>query len=496
MKAINVLSLFDGMSCGRVALERAGIVIKNYFASEIDKYAIQISRKNYPDIIHLGDVNNWTNWNLPKIDLIIGGSPCQGFSIAGKQLNFDDPRSELFFKFIDILRYYDPKWFLLENVKMKKEYENVITEYMFVTPIEINSALVSAQNRKRLYWTNIPNVRCPEDRKIFLRDILEDNADIKYCVDKSKTVRTSGRGSGINDKHNWDTIRVGIIGKGGQGQRIYSPEGKSVALSALGGGQGAKTGLYDINYQIRKLTPVECERLQTLPDNYTKYLDIKKYNMYIGQEIKNGGIKCLKKYVKLRDAQEKPELINTGNSVFYITKDLFDMEVLSYLKKSLNQKKNVNIVIERLGKKEAEPEECVIDITKIGYDTETLYSQIKNILNLESMGITNQINIKLPTTGKYMKIILEESSKKMKLFIILILIKLITVLEIYIYVEHEVNIYFCIDNLKILQENFIELELSDLKMESIILNSDTQRYKMLGNGWTVDVIAHILQGIK
>ena len=154
----NVLSLFDGISCGRVALERAGIEYEKYYASEIDKFPIKVAQKNFPDTIQLGDVKNWREWDIEKIDLIIGGSPCQGFSFAGKQLNFDDPRSKLFFDFVDIVRHFKPKYFILENVVMKQEFQDIITEYMGVKPIMINSSLVSAQKRRRLYWTNIPNV--------------------------------------------------------------------------------------------------------------------------------------------------------------------------------------------------------------------------------------------------------------------------------------------------------------------------------------------------
>ena len=172
---MNVLSLFDGMSCGRIALERLGIKVDNYYASEIDKYAMKVSEANYPDIIQVGDVTELDTSTLPNIDLIIGGSPCQGFSFAGKQLAFDDPRSALFFEFVRCVKELKPKYFLLENVRMKKEYLDVISEYMGVEPIMINSALVSAQNRVRYYWTNITNIEQPEQRGIVLRDILESS---------------------------------------------------------------------------------------------------------------------------------------------------------------------------------------------------------------------------------------------------------------------------------------------------------------------------------
>ena len=157
-RAVNVLSLFDGCSMGRVALEKSGIPVNQYYASEIDKYAIQISRKNYSDIIHVGDVEYvGKKKDSPNFDLLIGGSPCQGFSFASKdRLNFDDPRSKLFFEYVRILKEFKPKYFLLENVRMKQECQDIISEYLGVKPIAINSRLVSAQNRVRLYWTNIP----------------------------------------------------------------------------------------------------------------------------------------------------------------------------------------------------------------------------------------------------------------------------------------------------------------------------------------------------
>jgi len=150
---MNVLSLFDGISCGLIALEKAGIKVDNYFASEIDENAITVSKDNYPNIIRMGDINNWKKWDLPKIDLIIGGSPCQGFSICGKQLALEDPRSKLFLTYVEILRTikcFNPKVkFLLENVGMKKEYMDVISDMLNVEPVTINSKLVSAQLRKR-----------------------------------------------------------------------------------------------------------------------------------------------------------------------------------------------------------------------------------------------------------------------------------------------------------------------------------------------------------
>ncbi len=332
------------MSCGQIALERAGIGVNNYFASEIDKYAIQVTQKNYPKTIQLGDVKTI---EIPKnIDLIIGGSPCQGFSFAGKQLNFIDPRSRLFFDYVRVLEKVNPKYFLLENVKMKKEFQDIITRYLGVEPIEINSNLVSAQNRKRLYWTNIPGFELPTDKGILLKDIVHERFDEilfdinvdrfnvnpsgagmngnVYSVNKSKSsTLTTNKGEGqkiaiplreyivpfdktlqILDKE-VQRGKVGYFRKDSQANRIYFIHDKAITLIGEAGGGAAKMGqylfgcitpdrvnkrqngqrfnegkkFYTLTAQdrhgvlvegyIRKLTPIECERLQTVPDNYT-----------------------------------------------------------------------------------------------------------------------------------------------------------------------------------------------------------------------------------
>jgi len=198
MGGLVVLSLFDGMSCGQLALQKAGIKVKQYYAAEIDKYAIQVTMANFPDTIQLGDVTKVFAKDLPKIDLIIGGSPCQGFSFAGKQLNFKDERSKLFFEFVRLVNECKPKWFFLENVKMKKEHELVISQYMKVAPVELNSSLLSAQCRERLYWTNInqkpyglfddmvTDIPQPKDKGLKLKDIIESgfvDREKSYCID-------------------------------------------------------------------------------------------------------------------------------------------------------------------------------------------------------------------------------------------------------------------------------------------------------------------------
>ncbi len=358
---MKVLSLFDGMSCGQQALHELGIPVSEYYASEIDKYAIQIAKKNFPNTIHLGDVRTVKAQNLPEIDLLLGGSPCQGFSFAGKQLNFDDPRSALFFEFVRVMKETKPKYFLLENVRMKQEYQDVITAHMGVKPIMINSSLLSAQNRVRLYWTNIPNIEQPKEQSVVLQDILEDefvaDREKSYCIDANYY-------KGANWEQYKNKSRRQLVTKPQQVaeatdinghdmiKRVYSPLGKSPALTTMQGGHrepkvsitetknyyqmnregaypnqqqdrirkpnkpsntltsasssipqvtiGAFRGRYEDDgstkqkleirkdnktnsittvqkdnvvvrgLHYRKLTPLECERLQTLPDNYTE----------------------------------------------------------------------------------------------------------------------------------------------------------------------------------------------------------------------------------
>ena len=388
---MNVLSLFDGMSCGQIALKKLGVPIKNYFASEIDKFAIKVAKANFPDMVHLGDVQNVKTSGQHlldefdfghKIDLLIGGSPCQGFSFAGKQLNFDDPRSQLFFEYIRLLKALKPKYFMLENVKMSKQSQQIITDYLGVEPIEINSNLVSAQNRRRLYWTNIPVDGLPEDKGIVLADILEDgytDRDKSYCLDASyykgggasnvrlyfeKSRRQIVFGSGMN------VVGTATDIKGRESiRRVYGVDGKAPTLLATTGGntqpkvavKGARivnrrldkdgkrkdydrtiepvarlelrkddkggclttvqkdsvlafpkilqrargfnkgglkaldgktptisTSAWEHNNHLtldegttwRKLTPVECERLQTVPDGYTDHVsNTQRYKM-------------------------------------------------------------------------------------------------------------------------------------------------------------------------------------------------------------------------
>lgn len=291
---MNVLSVFDGMACGRIALERVGIRVDNYYAFEIDKYAIKIATKNYPDIVEMGDVKNWKFFNEIEVpDLILAGFPCQGFSIAGKRLNFEDERSKLFFTLVDILNYWkaiNPNLkFLFENVsRMDKKVIAQINELLGVEPIEINSALVSAQNRKRLYWTNIEGIKQPEDKGIVLADILDSGTGViksygEYKLRTEKAMCLDANYWKGEDNHGQRTMVMVGLAEDIKGfdmtRRIYSPKGKSPTLSTMQGGhRHPKVSINSHHY--RKLYPIECERLQTVPDNYTEGVsDTQRYKM-------------------------------------------------------------------------------------------------------------------------------------------------------------------------------------------------------------------------
>jgi len=253
---MNVLSLFDGMSCGQIALNKLGIEYDKYFACEIDKYAMEVTQHNFPDTIQLGDVQKVTKESLGgcEIDLVMGGSPCQGFSFAGHGLNFDDPRSKLFFEYVRLVKELNPKYFILENVKMRKDSMDVITKYMGVEPIEINSSLVSAQTRKRLFWTNIPGVEQPTDKGIVLGDIIEEGMagenPVKHTERNARHIRD------INGKSLCATATM-YKGAGNNGTTIIR----------MGDIEGLGTDIW------RKLNPREVERLQTVPDDYTLVLN-------------------------------------------------------------------------------------------------------------------------------------------------------------------------------------------------------------------------------
>lgn len=358
MQPITVLSLFDGMSCWRLALERAWIPVASYYASEIDKYAIEVSENNRPDVIQVGDVREIrvksdikatgvvrrpdgdTNVYVGEngLDLLIGGSPCQWFSNAGKGLNFSDPRSKLFFEFVRILNEAKPRSFLLENVPMKEERIKIINQHLGgIQPTIINSSLVSAQNRERLYRVGkregnrykMIYIPLPEDKKLTLKDILQDKVAEKYMLgeqlvngflnkssifrDRFKITSPEEKGACLTTKNQGSYITQSYIlcninpSGSGQNGNVYSSEGKSPTLTTnkwewpkiIQLPRGAnKWGIFEKKtptlssnsrqynnllhnwYCLRRLTPIECERLQTLPDNYTEWVsNSQRYKM-------------------------------------------------------------------------------------------------------------------------------------------------------------------------------------------------------------------------
>lgn len=267
MQPINVLSLFDGISCGRMALERAGIPVARYYASEILSDAIKIAHKNYPDTVDLGDItkiSDETMDTLPKIDLLIGGSPCQDLSVykfdRGECTGLNGEKSGLFYHYLRILKYIKPRFFLLENVPMLKQWEDTISDLLGVKPILINSSLVCAADRKRLYWTNIPGVSQPEDKGIVLADIVQNADEVpqKYWYDKPFTY------NGDDEK-----VQCTLQMKGHRHMKeVYNLKGKCATLTTCNGGNLQKKVYQD--GRCRKLTPLEYERLQTLPEGYTE----------------------------------------------------------------------------------------------------------------------------------------------------------------------------------------------------------------------------------
>jgi site-specific DNA-cytosine methylase len=286
---MNVLSLFDGISCGRLALERAGVKVSTYHASEIDASAITISSNNWPGVVQLGDVTDWRTWELPKIDLLLAGSPCQGFSFNGKRLALDDPRSRLFWEFVDVLDRVKPKWFLLENVRMEAKHAAVISKALGVEPRIINSSVLSAQHRIRYYWTNIP-FKTPDDAGIRLSSVLDDPIECAGALAKLD------KGNGYTCRYAPDATTARFLKKA-EGStsrwrawnRICETRGKANTL--LTAGQSlANTGATNIAYNtpdgvgLRPLSITEAERLQTLPEGYTEGVPI----TYRHQALGNG----------------------------------------------------------------------------------------------------------------------------------------------------------------------------------------------------------------
>lgn len=278
---MNVLSLFDGVSCGQLALQRAGVEVENYFASEIDKHAISVTQHHFPNTVQLGSVVGLDTSTLPTIDLLIGGSPCQSFSRSGDNTGFDG-KSGLFWEYIRILNEVKPTYFLLENVEMKKEWEKIITDAVGVEPVMIDSKFFSAQKRQRLYWTNIPFDKNIEDKNIHILDILQPNGTEKIINDHILVLDINEEGFKIKNGtktgylYAKDGDCVNLEFPKSQNRRGRVSNGKTNTLNTA-----CNYGVV-VNGNLRELNITEYERLQTLPDNYTSLATLNQRKKMIG----------------------------------------------------------------------------------------------------------------------------------------------------------------------------------------------------------------------
>lgn len=272
--ALNVLSCFDGISCGQISLERAGIKVNKYFASEIDKHAIKVTQANYPNTIQIGDVTKVKGVDLPNIDLLMGGSPCQGFSFSGKQLNFEDPRSKLFFEFVRLKDELKPEFWLLENVVMKQEYQDVISKFLGVEPVKLNSTLTSAQNRVRLYWANF-EIKEPTNKGIKLEEILEHTEFIGPGVIRGRRLnKATILGRRLDDRgkrQDYDktipiTQCLEVRATNTDKSNCLTTVAKDTVLTPMP--IGRHPDAFNKKLPYRNYTQIERCRLMNLPDNY------------------------------------------------------------------------------------------------------------------------------------------------------------------------------------------------------------------------------------
>ena len=267
VKIRNVLSLFDGISCGYLALKKAGIEFDNYYASEIDPKCVELAEKHH-NIISLGDVSNWQDWDLENIDLIMGGSPCQGFACQGLQLNFDDPRSKLFFTMVEIIEHFKPKYYFLENVGMRKQWEDIITQYMKVEPVHLCSSLVSAQTRKRIYWANW-EFEAPKDRLIHLTKLIDDKNFLNPASINGRKINPA-TGKREDSNPNIPYTQCLQVKKDNSKMGCLTTVAKDSILSSLPPGRYVDAFNMEVGKDWRYLTALEYERIQTLPDGYTE----------------------------------------------------------------------------------------------------------------------------------------------------------------------------------------------------------------------------------
>ena len=481
---MNVLSLFDGMSCGMIALDRLGIKVDNYYASEIDKYAIQVSQANYPDIIQVGDITKLDLSTLPKIDLVMGGSPCQGFSFAGKQLAFDDPRSALFFEFHKAISYLQPKYFLLENVKMKKEYLDIISKYMGVEPIFIQSSLVSAQSRQRYYWTNIPGIEQPEERGIVLRDILEDQVGSEHYVGDNMQKNYKG-GNQLNPNYK------------SQANTIHDSDKKSGTICA--GTHGYANGYVGDKHKPVKQTERNARHLKQLDD---KSLCMTA-TMYKGAG--NNGMTLVPQKL-VDDTSDLPEKSQTIKSQYYksskanferegtfhatgIPQKLVDVKAAAWRGRSLNEDgKNVKWKDTKpkqiLETRKDEKSNTVSTFTKDNLVVQS-YREVRTEEAKKARRENRQKTGKDHTPFRAKELQPRDDGK-------------VGTVTPSLNNDHKISLTKDNDQ-EVYWRKLTPLECE--RLQTVPDNytnhvSNTQRFKMLGNGWTIEVIAHILQNME
>lgn len=546
---MNILSLFDGMSCGRLALDRLGIKVDKYYASEIDKYAIQVSSANYPDIIQIGDVCNVKGEDYPNIDLVLAGSPCQGFSFAGNQLAFDDPRSALFFEFVRILKEVKPKYFLLENVKMKKEFLDVISEHVGVEPILINSALVSAQNRLRYYWTNIPGVEQPEDRGIVLRDILETEPDEKYDISEAKVDRVLNAKRGKGFFYNEDSEKIGTVIAGYHKEptdgsyieqhkpvkhternrrHLKMPDEKSLCMTATmykGAGNNGmtlvpmkpiKVGMAVEEVKVRK-HEVDLEKLQQLLREAKA--NVKKTNKQIAEET-DLPITKVEHWFRTDSSFAIPsdDIWFKLKEVLDIKDDSFDAQIMEFIYRDGVYESTQRVYSEE-GKSPtitASNNEQLIEVRAL---TEQRTEESKRIRKEHRQRTGKDWS---PRGGKEM--VPREDGKMNTLTTSLTKSHILEIKggalrgrqisdddswtqQLETRDDDKSNALTTVQKDSVVVDNVDDLHWRKLtpleceRLQTVPDNytnhvSNTQRYKMLGNGWTIEVIAHILKGIS
>ena len=557
---MKVLSLFDGMSCGRIALDQLGIPVEKYYASEIDKYAMQVSAANYPDIEQVGDICDLDPKDYQDVDLMLAGSPCQGFSFAGKQLAFDDPRSALFFEFIRLLKEIKPKYFLLENVRMKKEFLQVISEQVSacypeitfgIEPIFINSSLLSAQSRQRYYWTNIPNIKQPEDRGIVLRDILETEPD-NFTKMSDKFVKRNGDKNCMIDQnkekaHNLSAMEYVKNGRQGnylacddEGKPVHKPvkkternrrhlrqlDEKSLCMTATmykGAGNNGmtlvpqkpiKVGMNVEEVKVRK-HEVDIPGLQKcILDHYAKcgknkkeiakdlndkYSTVEHYFRKLGSD-----------FFSIPSEEHWPQL----KEILGITTDKFDKQIMEFEYRDgvfestqrvySDQGKSPTLTASNKEQMiETKPKQVGVAVDIKGHD------QIKRVYSPEGKSPTvttcggGHREPKVVTGGAFRGRAYDKDGKRMDKDGKSVANKTTQMLELR--KDDKSNAITTVGKDSVaVNEDLTWRKLTPLECERLQTVPDnytnhvsnSQRYKMLGNGWTIEVIAHILKNME